>query len=198
MKRMHLGLLSGVLLSLFSAGPALAQASDQYLGQLMLVGFNFCPTGWVEANGQVIAISSNTALFSLYGTTYGGNGTTNFALPDLRGRVAVHVGQGPGLPVDVLGQQMGAPTTTLTVGNLPSHTHSFNASANAPTTNDPNGNLLPTFPASQHIYTPGAAGKVMSAASVGFTGQNQPFDRYQPSLVLRYCVATQGVYPPRP
>ncbi len=198
MKRIRLGLVSGVLLSLFAAGPALAQANNQYLGQIIMVGFTFCPQNWADANGQIMSISSNTALYSLFGTTYGGNGTTTFGLPDLRGRVPMHVGQGPNLPANVQGEVLGAPTTTLTVAQMPSHNHSLNASAAAPTTNDPSGNLLATYGAGQHIYVPGAAGKVMSPAAIGFTGGGQPFDQYQPSLVLRYCVALTGIFPPRP
>src|ERR1044072_7080771 len=102
---------------------ASAQASDMYLGQLMMVGFNFCPRGWTEADGQILAISTNSALFSLYGTTYGGNGQTTFALPDLRGRVPAHVGQGPGLAPVTQGQVMGADSTTLTLSQMPMHNH---------------------------------------------------------------------------
>jgi microcystin-dependent protein len=190
---------SGVMVvaAMLTSTPIFAQASDPYLGQVMAVGFTFCPRGWTEADGQIMSIQQNSALFSLYGTTYGGNGTTTFALPDLRGRVAIHTGTGPGLPPVIQGQVMGTPTTTLTIGNLPAHTHSMNASAAANSSSDPSGNLLSTFASGQHIYAPNPAGKVMSSQSIGTTGSNIPFDQYQPSLVLRYCVALQGVFPSR-
>ncbi|HTT97594.1 MAG TPA: tail fiber protein [Rhizomicrobium sp.] len=187
-----------VLLGLIGLTPTVdAQATDPYLGQLMVVGFTFCPRGWTEANGQILSIASNTALFSLYGTTYGGNGQTTFALPDLRGRVAMHVGAGLGLPNADQGEVLGTPTTTLTVANLPAHNHSLNASGAAPSSNDPSGNLLGTFTPTQHVYDPGAPNKVMAPTAIGMTGQNIPFDQHQPSLVLRYCVALQGVFPSR-
>ena len=184
--------------TLAGAPAAFAQAQDMYLGQLMLVPYTFCPRGWTEANGQIMAISSNTALFSLLGTTYGGNGQTTFGLPDLRGRVPVHVGQGPGLPNVDLGQVWGTPTTTLNIGNLPQHNHSLNASAGGPNTGDPNGSSLATFTGGENVYdNAGAPTKALKANSIGLTGNNIPFDQHQPSLGLRSCIALSGIFPPR-
>ena len=105
-----------------------AAQPEPFLGQLMLVGFTFCPRGWANANGQLLEISTNTALFSLLGTTYGGNGRTTFGLPDLRGRVPVHVGTGPGLSAYRQGQRSGQETVTLTAAEMPAHRHTVNAS----------------------------------------------------------------------
>src|SRR3984893_4324338 len=113
--------------------------SEPFLGQIMLVGFNFAPQGWAFCNGQLLSISQNTALFSLLGTTYGGNGTTNFALPDLRGRAAVGFGQGPGLSNYDLGQSTGSEMVTLTVGQMPAHNHLVAANAATATASSPSG-----------------------------------------------------------
>src|SRR3954465_13916452 len=114
-----------------------------FIGQISLFGGNFAPRGWAFCKGQLLAISQNTALFSILGTTYGGNGQTTFALPDLRGRVPIHFGQGPGLSSYALGETGGAETTTLTVNELPAHTHAVSprASNNAQTTNRPGGTI---------------------------------------------------------
>jgi microcystin-dependent protein len=184
--------------TLAGAPAAFAQASDMYLGQMMLVPYNFCPRGWTEASGQIMNISSNSALFSLLGTTYGGNGQTTFALPDLRGRVPVHVGQGSGLPNVDLGQVWGTPTTTLNISNLPQHNHSLNASAGAPNTGDPTGASLATFTGGASVYdNAGAPTKPLKFNSIGMTGSNIPFDQYQPSLGMRWCIALSGIFPAR-
>lgn len=198
MKRALLS-IAAALTTLGAAQPVFAQASDMYLGQMMLVPYTFCPRGWTEANGQIMAISTNTALFSLLGTTYGGNGQTTFALPDLRGRVPVHVGQGPGLPDVALGQVWGTPTTTLTISNLPQHNHSLNASAGGPNTGEPSGSSLATFTGGANVYdNAGAPTKPLKANSIGMTGNNIPFDQHQPSLGMRWCIALSGIFPSRP
>src|SRR6056297_1754420 len=116
--------------ALLSPKPAEAQAFEQFLGQIMMVGYNFCPRGWANADGQLLPISSNSALFSLYGTTFGGDGRTTFALPDLRGRVPIHPGQGIGLPNYTLGQRGGQASITLGIDNLPPHEHTVSPPAN--------------------------------------------------------------------
>jgi microcystin-dependent protein len=180
------------------ADQAAAQAQDMYLGQMMLVPYNFCPRGWTEANGQIMAIAANTALFSLLGTTYGGNGQTTFGLPDLRGRVPVHVGQGPGLPNVDQGEVWGTPNTTLTVANMPKHNHGLMATSSPPDNQDPSGALLATFTGGANIYSKaGSPDKLMNPGAIGPAGGNQPFDQYQPSLGMRWCIALSGIYPPR-
>lgn len=184
------------------ATPAQAQGSDMYLGQLMLVPYNFCPRSWLAANGQILAISSNTALFSLLGTTYGGNGTTTFALPDLRGRVPNSVGQGPGLSNYSLGQIGGTETVTLTSLQMPIHTHvaTMAASSQAPNSGVPQGSLLGTFPVAEKHYVRGqAADRTMLAGSVqnSTAGGSQPFSVANPYLTLQWCISTQGIFPSR-
>lgn len=195
-------LLAGAAI-IAGAAPAHAQASDQFLGQIALVGFTFCPRGWADANGQLLAISSNTALFSLYGTTYGGNGTTTFALPDLRGRVPIHLGQGPGLSNYIQGQSDGVETTTMTVNQMPQHTHVGSiqtAGATAANSRRADGAAFGVT-ADDTYVRPGtpttgfnmAAGTVVNANA----GGSQPQTNIQPYLAMRYCVATVGIFPSR-
>ena len=194
MKFKHLLTVGGLLLGLGATSPVLAQADQQYLGQLIVVGYNFCPNGWMDANGQLLSIANYNALFALYGTTYGGNGTTTFALPDLQGRASIHQGTGPGLPTATQGQQIGSPSTTLTVSQMPAHNHALLASTGGPATPSPQS--LATYGTTPNVYagTPGAM-TPMSASAIGSAGNNLPFDQYQPSLVMRYCVAMNGIFP---
>ena len=197
MKRMLLLLLSLLLGLPCAAQPAGAQAGNALLGQTILVAFSFCPRVWAEAAGQLLPVSQNTALFSLYGCTFGGDCRTTFALPDLRGRVPASTGIGPGLPDFRLGEKIGLPTTTLTATNLPSHTHSLFGTSSGPAADGPADALLPTFN-NVNIYATGsAANVVMESDAIGSTGGSQPFSQYQPTLTLRYCIALQGIFPPR-
>lgn len=206
--------LAAVALAASPARPAAAQ--EVYLGQLILVGFNFCPRGFASADGQMLPINQNTALFSLLGTTYGGDGRTTFALPDLRGRVPVHIGSGPGLSPVTLGERAGAEQVTLTQQQIPSHTHPATSAATATTrvqassgtaaTADPAGNVLANT-GRENIYNAGPAPTPLgpSAAETAVsvtttvqpTGGGQPFDNRQPFLGMLWCVATEGIYPPR-
>lgn len=183
---------AGMALSGFAAGEARAQAQDPCIGQLMLFGGNFCPRGWAAAEGQTLSIASNTALFSIYGTTYGGNGQTTFNLPDLRGRAPIHAGQGPGLPPYALGQQSGSPTATLQSQNLPSHTHAVMATDEDGSLAEPGGNVLAT---EQNAYGPaGGANVAMAPNMIAPSGNNQPFSVQDPILAMQWCVAMQGVF----
>jgi microcystin-dependent protein len=197
-------------------------AMDPFIGQLMCVGFNFAPNGWAVCDGSLLSISQNSALFSLLGTAYGGNGTTTFGLPDLRGRVPVGMGTGPGLPNVAQGEVFGSSTTTILVSNLPAHAHgippaqvSGAACISGPaTTNNPAG----AYPASVEIavndggngatatalaYATGtptgtlAGGASIPASSTGITGGSQPIDNQPPSLGMNWIIATQGIYPSR-
>lgn len=199
-------------------GVGAAQAGpDPFLGEIMMVGYNFCPRNWADANGQLLPISNYSALFSLYGTTFGGDGRTTFALPDLRGRFAMHTGQGAGLPDRRLGQRGGRDAVTLTTDQLAPHTHAATASGTG--TGTPHGvptpgnsptplDNVPAVSPSATIYAPPGAAKVaMGANSVdvtvdvtvtnGTTGSGAGIDVTNPYLVIRYCVAVQGVYPSR-
>ena len=195
MKRMHL-LVGIAALSLLGTGAATAQQVP-FLGQIMPTAFQFCPAGWVEADGQILSIAQNTALFALFGTTYGGNGQTTFAIPDLRGRVAAHTGQGPGLASTPQGEQMGEAATTLTIDQMPAHNHAFNASPAPPNVKPVTGAALATFPAAATAYATTTPTVAMDKDSTTMAGQSMPFDQNQPSLVLKYCVAVTGDFPKR-
>lgn len=180
------------------AAPAAAQ--DYYLGQMIEVGNGFCPRGWTETNGQILAINTNTALFSLLGTTYGGNGVTTFALPDLRGRMVLHQGTGPGLPPYTIGQVAGVESQTLTINQLASHTHETvfqTVNANAATTIPFRNAFAVTsdFQYSNVIQFDGA----LNAATLAVqkTGGSDPVANMSPFLVNRYCIALQGIFPSR-
>lgn len=186
-----------------AASSATAQAVP-YIGQVTIFPYNFCPENWVEADGRLLPISQNTALYSLYGTTFGGDGRTSFGIPDLRGRTPMGIGQGDGLSPRAQGQRVGAETVTMTVNNLPNHTHgasgTLNASGSAANTESPESALLAET--STPIYVEGGGSVIPMAEDsaevfVESTGGNQPIGIVQPSLVLRYCVALTGAYPPR-
>jgi microcystin-dependent protein len=168
-----------------------AQADSPYLGQILCVAFDFAPRGWAKCEGQLLPINQNQALFALLGTTYGGNGTTNFALPDLRGRVAVHANNVVGL-----GQQSGEEAHTLTINEMPSHTHVMDASSSVGNSTSPIGNFQARDANTQAHYGP-SVNTTMNAAGVGTTGGSQPHENRMPFLTLHYIIALQGVFPSR-
>lgn len=176
--------------------------SDPFLGEIRLVGFTFAPQGWAFCDGQLLSISQNTALFSLLGTTYGGNGQTTFALPDLRGRVPVSQGQGPSLSNYVLGEQTGSENVTLNVSQLPVHNHPLASSNQQGSSSDPSG----FFPAvlnepSGSVAVNGylaSSNSTLNPAAIGVTGGNQPHPNLQPLLCVNFIIAVQGIYPSRP
>jgi microcystin-dependent protein len=157
----------------------------------MLFGGNFAPAGWALCNGQLLSIQQNTALFSILGTTYGGNGQTNFALPDLRGRVPLHFGQGPGLTSYTEGQVGGSESITLIQQQMPQHTHQQPATAADQTTNRPNA----AVPARGGFYNGTQDASLLKPTTAA--GGNQPHENRQPFLVLNYCIALQGIFPSR-
>ncbi|MDD5562547.1 MAG: tail fiber protein [Thermoanaerobaculaceae bacterium] len=202
-KRVGASLVVGLaVLSSFLATTARAQATDPFLGQIMWVGFNFCPQGWAVADGSILSIQQNTALFSLLGTTYGGNGTQNFALPDLRGRVPVGVGQGPGLQYYTLGQMAGEEAHTLTINEMPGHSHPFSLFVSSGKGNQPapvNGSYLAAPASGDRTYASAAPSTVpLAVGNTGVTGGGQPHNNMQPYLVLTPCIAVTGVFPSRP
>lgn len=189
-------LLSGALLPW---RPRSARAATNelgpYIGEIMLVSFNFPPKGWAFCDGQLLPINQNQALYSLLGTTYGGDGVTTFGLPDLRGRVALHHGQGPGLTARARGERAGESAHTLTVNELPAHTHTARAGSALATSADPSASLAPARNAA-HVPQWGAATDVTLAGdAVGVAGGGQPHDNMQPYLVLNYVIALQGTFP---
>ena len=185
----------------FSGAPTKASADEPFLGDIIAVGFNFCPRGWTAAEGQLLPISSNTALFSLLGTTYGGDGRSTFGLPDLRGRTAMGQGSGPGLTPTSMGTKKGAEAITLTVAQMPPHRHTVRANNLDGDKAGPGGKLLAAAPpsgvGSETIYSTEPATTQMSAAMISPSGGGQPMAVQDPYLVMRYCIALTGVYPSR-
>lgn len=172
--------------------------AEPFIGQIIMAGFNFAPRGYATCDGQLIAISQNTALFSLLGTTYGGNGQTTFALPDLRGRVPIHQGQGPGLSPRFMGEEAGEEAHTLISTEMPMHNHLVNAS-NAPgAIPAPSGNFLAASSDSALAnYRPTADGSVLNPQSIGLAGGSQPHNNMPPYLVVNFAIALEGIFPSR-
>lgn len=201
MKRSLFKLLAvPVALSAFASPPAMACGSDPYLGTVCTFAYNFCPRGWAPTNGQLLAIAQNTALFSLLGTQFGGNGQTTFALPDLRGRMVVGVGQGAGLSDIVVGQSAGQETVTLTQSQMPAHTHGaqIRGTASNGNTDSPAGAVPAKLPRSNIYSNAGGSDAVMSTTvTVGVAGSSQPVNLRNPYLGMTTCIAIQGIYPSR-
>jgi microcystin-dependent protein len=180
--------------------------SSPFVSEITMFAFQFAPTGWAFCQGQLLPISQNTALFSLLGTTYGGNGTSTFALPNLQDQTAVSFGQGPGLSDYAQGQQVGAPTVTLLQTELPSHGHFFSANTAAGTVVTASGNQLGVGQGGTKAATNNAnvfstaiaqATTNLSPNAVSIAGQSLPHNNMQPYLTLNFCIAMQGVFPPR-
>jgi len=172
--------------------------SEPFVGEIRTFAGGFAPTGWALCNGQLISISSNTALFSLLGTTYGGNGTSNFALPDLRGRAPMHAGNGAGLTPRLLGENGGTETVTLTPAQAPSHTHTLRASSANGNSADPKDHVPSNGGSTTTPYASGTADTPMSAGAIAPAGGEQPHNNLMPYLTVTFIIATQGVYPSRP
>jgi microcystin-dependent protein len=172
--------------------------AEAFLGELRLFGFNFNPRGWAKCDGQILSISQNTALFALLGTTYGGNGQTTFALPDLRGRANLHQGQGQGLTPRTMGEVSGTENVTLVSTQMPAHNHPASVvAASTATSKNPN-NALPAFTAAGTSY--GTAADLTMASNmvnVGVAGGSQPHPNMQPYLVLNWCICLEGIFPSR-
>lgn len=170
-------------------------ATEPFVGEIALVAFDFAPQGWAFCDGQLLPIAQNTALFALLGTTYGGDGQTTFALPDLRGRVAIHAGQGPALTNHLIGGSGGAEKVAMTVTEMPTHSHLPLSFSGAGSTNNPNGAVLARAP--QKIYKSGPTNAPMSQQGLSQTGGSQPHNNMQPFLALRYIIALFGIFPSR-
>jgi microcystin-dependent protein len=181
---------------LFSIPKASAQ-SDPYLGQITMFAGNFAPRGWAFCDGQLLPISSYDALFSILGTTYGGDGRTTFALPDLRGRVAMHAGNGNGLSPRSLGQKGGTETNTITVNQMPPHNHSVNAVTTDGNTNVPTNALPANTKTLDKEYSTDANDTTMKSNMINITGGGQPVNNIQPYQTVNYIIALYGVYPSR-
>jgi len=169
--------------------------SEPFLGEIRMFGGNFAPAGWAFCNGQLLPISQNTALFSLLGTTFGGNGVQTFALPDLRSRIPVGQGQGPGLQNYIIGEQFGQETVTLTASQLGSHSHAVSASSTSSSTS-PSAALYATSP-TLTPYSGAAPSAPMAGSMVGNNSGGQPHNNIMPNLCVSFIIALQGVFPSR-
>jgi len=181
--------------------------ADPFVAEIRIFPFNFAPKGWAFCNGQLLPISQNTALFSLLGTTYGGDGKSTFALPNLQGSIPVHAGQGqgPGLSQYFPGESGGTPTVSLLTTEIPSHSHGVNADTGAANSPSPQGNVykegqIPGTPVTAIAsYNTSIAPLVaLNPLTVGPGGGGQPHNNMMPTLVLNFCIALQGVFPARP
>ena len=170
--------------------------ADPFVAEIRIFPFIFPPTGWAFCNGQLMPISQNTALFSLLGTTYGGDGKSTFALPNMQGNAPMHPGQGPGLSLHDLGEQGGSQTVTLLESEMPSHGHAVNASAAEGTTGDPSGQLVASG-IGVNMYSSSINPTTLNPNAVSPTGGDQPHNNMQPYLTLNFNIALQGVFPPR-
>ncbi len=173
--------------------------ADSFVGEIRAFPFNFAPYGWAFCNGQLLPISQNTALFSLIGTFYGGNGTSNFALPNLQGCGALDYGNGAGLTERVIGETGGSTTVTLITTEIPAHTHSLKSATTTGNAANPSGN---SFGSAQRGKPPGYAATTgtpaaMSSSAVAITGGGQAHNNMQPYLTLNFCIALQGIFPSR-
>ena len=168
--------------------------ADPFVAEIRAFPFNFAPRGWASCDGQLLPLSQNTALFSLLGTYYGGNGQSTFALPNLQGCVPLQTGQGPGLSEYDLGESTGSETVTLLESEIPAHTHAAGASPDVADSRTPTILARPTSP----IYTSSTAQlKPLAPQALAPVGGDQPHNNLMPYLVLNYCIALQGIYPPR-
>lgn len=171
--------------------------ADPFVAEIRIFPFNFAPKGWAWCDGQLLPLSQNTALFSLLGTTYGGNGKSNFALPDLQGRAPMHPGQGPGLSLHDLGETGGSETVTLLESEIPSHAHGLRAYRSDPADRfQPTGAVLARA-SNGNAYNTAANLVSMAPESLAPAGGDQPHNNLQPYLTFYFCIALQGVFPPR-
>ncbi len=173
--------------------------STPYVGEIRLLSFPFAPVGWMSCNGQLLPVSQYDALFSLLGTTYGGDGQTTFALPDLRGRVPVGFGQGPGLSLYALGETSGSETVTLLASQMPAHSHTFQATTTNAGSTAPASNLQLGTPAGgDTLYATDISGvspDALSPTTLANNGGNLAHDNVMPTLTASFCIAVEGIYP---
>ena len=172
---------------------------EPFIGQIQSFAFSYAPQGWAQCNGQQLPISENQALFAVIGTTYGGNGVTTFALPDLRGRVLMHLGTGNGLSTHMIGEFSGYEQVPLTEAQMPSHNHMVNCvdsngNVSAPSNAFPGAEAAPTV----DIWSSDAPTAQMAQEMIAASGNGQPHNNMQPYLVVNWCIATDGLFPPRP
>jgi microcystin-dependent protein len=173
--------------------------AEPFIAEIRIFPFNFAPTGWAFCNGQLLPLAQNTALFSLLGTTYGGDGRSTFGLPNLQGRAPMHPGQGPGLSLHDLGETGGSETVSLLQSEIPSHTHTMRANSGDGISPTPTNNVASGAGADRDLfwYKDGTANATMNNNALSSSGGNQPHNNMQPYLTINFCIALQGVFPPR-
>ena len=164
--------------------------AEPFLSEIRIMSFVFAPRGWALCNGQLLPINQNQGLFSLLGTTFGGDGRVNFALPDLRGRTPIHVGSG-----HTLGERGGEPAHTLSIAEIPEHVHVLSATTNTATTNTPGSGVMLAQSTASQLYGPANALVAMNPGAVGNVGGSQAHLNMQPFLTLSFCIALQGIFP---
>lgn len=173
--------------------------ADPFVAEIRIFPFNFAPRGWAWCDGQLLPLSQNTALFSLLGTTYGGNGSSNFALPNLQGRAPMHPGQGPGLSLHDLGETGGSETVTLLESEIPAHNHNIGVSPDIADLHRPTAARVPARSQPGFAYTEQLAPlTTMAPESLAAAGGDQPHNNMQPYLTFYFCIALQGTFPQRP
>ena len=195
--RLKLAMTSLTALATLQSAPAAAQ-SEPFIGQIMCAGYNFAPRDWASLDGQILPIAQNTALFSLLGTTYGGNGQTTFALPDMRGRNMMHLGQGPGLTPRVLGEVGGTESTALLASNMPAHSHTVTplGSTNDATSVSPAGKVAASK-ARTTLYAEPTNIVNMQPSTTSVVGGGQPINNVQPYVTVNCYIALHGIFPSR-
>jgi microcystin-dependent protein len=172
--------------------------ADPFVAEIRIFPFNFAPRGWAFCDGQLLPLAQNTALFSLLGTTYGGNGKSNFALPDMQGNAPMHPGQGPGLSLHDLGEQSGTETVTLLESEMPAHPHALRAATDPANAQIPSPALSLSRASGGNAYSVTTTGLMpMSPNALAPAGGSQPHNNMMPYLTLSFCIALQGVFPPR-
>ena len=191
-KKFRFVLMTSMIFSCLLLSPA-SQAQEAYLGDIKWVGFNFAPRGWASCDGQLLPINQNQALFSLLGNTYGGDGRTTFALPDMRSRSPLHVGTGPGLNNYNQGQMGGVETVTLSAAQMPSHTHTAMGSSASGTLNSPANNVLGGI---RRGYD-SSANAAMDVTAIASAGGSQSHENRSPYLAVQCIIALQGIFPSR-
>jgi microcystin-dependent protein len=174
-----------------------------FVGTIQPFAFNFAPTGWQQCNGQIVGINQNQALFSLIGTTYGGNGTTTFQLPNLQSRLPLHYGNGPGLTPRVIGEMAGTESESILISNMPTHSHTLMGTTAAATTDKPATGVLlaaandPATGNAFNVYGPTPQNAQLNSQSIGATGNSAPLQTMPPFLAVNFCIAMFGIFPSR-
>jgi microcystin-dependent protein len=188
----------GFAIAVVPIGARAGAGSQPHTGEVRIFAFSFCPAGWLAANGQLVSIAEYDTLFNLYGTTFGGDGDQSFAMPDLRGRIPIGIGSGPGLTPRAEGEMGGSEEVTLTVPQLPMHTHPTGASSQTDNSVSPAGTLRGQKLRTKFHRTGGAANTTMAADAVAPAGGSQPVPNLPPYTAFSVCVCAAGIYPQQP